>query len=117
MGGVLCDVTPQVLDRIVIRRVAGQLKDGHPVGVHDKELTGGLGCVVPCAILDEQEGGGGLFQHLDEKSAVTLGVELAGEACVEELTAEELDEAEHLVGPAFAGGLNNRLLTAPCPGV
>jgi hypothetical protein len=62
MSSLLLDIAPQELDGSVIRRVAGQLKDGQPVRVGGEELPGGLGRGIACAILNQNQRSSRVFQ-------------------------------------------------------
>ena len=66
---------PQLLDRIVIRRIARQLEDRQALRMPGKEALHRRGCVIPRPILNQHDGLRGLVQHAGEKLDVSFRVE------------------------------------------
>src|SRR5437868_13378114 len=89
----------------------------HPRAVLLEEALDWGGAVVGRPILHQEQRLRGLRQHPGQKSNVALTVQLAVDALVEQPPAEELNQAEHLVGLAPARGLDHRLLSNGSPGV
>lgn len=73
--------------------------------------------VIPGPVLDEDEMLRRLVEDLAQKVLVTLGVEALSEALIEEVPGEKINQAEHFVSPALAGGFDDGLLTHRRPGV
>src|ERR671922_189244 len=69
MSGTLLHVLPQMLNRIVVRGVRGQLIDAQARGMGGHELLGHRRGMVLCAILDQDNGPVGAGQHRRRSSS------------------------------------------------
>ncbi len=111
------DSAPQVLDRIVVRRVSRQLLDPQPLRMLGKDLSRLGRCVIACPILDQENRLLGLLQYSLDERAVALGIEAPLMTMPEQASREILDQAEDLVAFALPSRLDERLLPAHSPGV
>ena len=108
---------PELLDRIVIRRVARQLEDLKPCGLLGEESFGLGAGVILRAILNQDDGLRGVLQHPCEKGNVGCGVEAAFLPLIQEAPGEVIDQPEDFIAFALPAGLDVGLLAAPGPGV
>ena len=63
MGLLLFDLLPQLLNRVVVRRIGRQLEDLQPCGLLGEEGFGLGAGVIPRPILNQDDGLRGLLQH------------------------------------------------------
>jgi hypothetical protein len=108
---------PQLLNRIVVRRIARPLEDRQALCVQGEEALQCGRRVLPGPILNQHDGWRGLFHDACEKGDVSLRVEPSFLALIPEPPGEGLDHAEDFVALAFAGCLDHRLGPAARPGV
>src|SRR4029453_162789 len=117
VGLVLLELLPELLNRVVVRRIGRQLDDLKPCRLLGEEgFRLGAGMILR-PILNEDDGLGGLRQHTPEKGNVGGRVEATVLPLIKEVPREVIAQAKDLVAFALAGGLDFGLLAAPCPGV
>ena len=117
MGLLLCDLLPELFNRIVVRRIGRQLDDLQPcclLGEEGFRLRAG---VILRPILNEDDGLRGLRQDTREKGNVGGGVEATVLPLIKEVPREVVDQAEDFIAFALATRLNLGLLAAPRPGI
>ena len=117
VGSTALDCTPEELDRIVVRGVAGQVVHRQASGMLLHAPLHLSSAVVEGIVLHEKERLVRLCQHLAEEGDAAVSVELAFDALEEQTAAGKLDQAEGLVSFAFAHRLDQRLLSHRSPGV
>ena len=88
MGVPPLDVAPQMLNRVVVGRVRGQLVDRQARSVRGDKLAGLEGGVVARPILDQHDRPLGLRQHTGQKGAVGFGREARRRAVAEQVARE-----------------------------
>src|SRR5262247_590715 len=99
---LLFDLLPELLNRVVVRRIGRQLDDLQPRRLLDEEGFGlGAGMILR-PILNKDDGLGGLRQDTLEKGNVGSGVEAPVLPLIEEVAREVIDQAEDLVAFALA---------------
>lgn len=77
-GAILLEVTPQILNRIKVRRIGGQLMNGQTVGLGSKKRLYGFAGVILGPILNEDHMLFGFGQDLAQEGLIAFRVELAG---------------------------------------
>src|SRR5437763_693719 len=109
-GGGLAGLSREELLELVRRQRAELAPCEAAVEVLVEEGFDRGGAMVGCAILDQEERLGRLFQDGGQEGDVARAVETAVDALGEQPPAEQVDQAEHLVRLALASGLDDRLL-------
>lgn len=94
MSLLLFDLFPELLNRVVIRRVARQLKDRQSVSMLLKEEFHRGAGVIPRHVLDEYQVLVGLLQEASEKGRIAIGIEPAFPALIKLASGEVVDQAE-----------------------
>src|SRR5256885_6095621 len=82
-----------------------------------QKLLGRLAGVIPCAIMDEKQMGGGLGEDHAQECLVTVRSEAALNALIEEAPRAISNSAKHLVAFALATGFDLGMMAAPGPRV
>ena len=108
---------PQLLDRIVIRRIARQLEDRSPLRVCGKEVLHGSRCVILGSIRNQHDRLRGLSQPICEKGDISIRVEPSRLALISETPGEVLHQADDLVALALARRRDHWLVATSCPGI
>src|SRR5215467_568549 len=117
MGVLLFDLLPELLNRVVVRRIGRQLDDLQPCRLPGEEGFGlGAGMILR-PILNEDDGLCGLRQDTREKGNVGGRVEATVLPLIKEVPREVVDQTEDFIAFALATSLNLGLLAAPRPGV
>lgn len=115
--GPLFGVAPEVLNRIVVWRVTGQLPHGQACPMCHKELPCGGTGVILGPILNEEEMLLGLRQHAQQELLIALAIEVALDALIEQATGKELNQPKDFVGAPHPTGLDLRCVPLPRSGV
>src|SRR5262249_2192543 len=103
---LLFDLLPEFLNRVVVRRIGGQLEDLQPGSLLGKERFGlGTG-VIPRSILNEDDRARGVPQYPLEKGNVRRGVEAAFLALIKEAPGKVLNQPEDFVAFTLARGFD-----------
>jgi hypothetical protein len=97
MGILFLDITAEILNRIELWRVGGQLIDRQSFLTAGKKFKHGLTGMIPGAILNEDDRLLGLDQHLGQEGLITFSVELAGVGLVEQSPGAEVNQAKDFV--------------------
>src|SRR5882724_12293520 len=111
------DFLPQLLDWVVIRRIARQLEDRQALDVCTKEPLHRSRRVIPGPILNQHDWLRGLRQYTREKGDVRIRVEAPFLTLIPETAGEVLDQAEDFVAFALARCFDHWLVATSCPGV
>jgi hypothetical protein len=102
MGVLLFALLPELLNRVVIRRIGWQLEDLKPCRLPG-EAGFALGAgVIRRAILNQHDGWRGVRQHPREKGRVGGGVEAAVVPLIQEAPGEVLNQPEDFIALARA---------------
>src|SRR5258708_34370814 len=117
MGCLALGGAQQVFNGIVIGGIAGQLSYGQAVSMLSEKSLDFGGPMIGRTVLYQKQGLGGLCQHHRQEANVGVGIQLARDPLPKELSGEKLNQTKDLVDFAFAGGLNQRLLSTRCPRV
>ena len=102
MRRFLLDLLPQVLDRVEIRRVGGQLLNGQARHMGIEKLLHGLARMITRAILNHDDVASSLRQHVEQKGRIASRVKASLMRFVEKLAGEIVDQAKDLVALSFA---------------
>ena len=108
-------LAPEIFDRVVVRRIAGQLADRQTLQMLGKELFRRFGRVILGPVLDQKEVFRRLHQHAQQEGLVTVRVEFSVNPLMKQPSRKEFDQTERLVGFALARRLDRGRLTAPRP--
>ena len=113
----LLRLLPQIFNRMVLWRIRRQGMCREAFGMRGKKLLGRLAGVIPCPIMDAQQGRGGLRQDHGQERLGAFRGEPALDALIEQPSGEILNGAKDLVAFAFATGFDLGLLAALGPRV
>ena len=116
IGRLLLRFAPQILDRIIVRRVGGQLADRDTITMLLKELACGFAGMILGSVLDEKHRLTGLGHDLLDEGLVTGTVEPTVLTLIKQPSRKVLNEAEDFVALALAGRLDRGLLALIRPG-
>ena len=105
MGRSCFELLPQILDRIVIRGIGGQLNDTEPMLMGLVELLHRGAGVIASPIVNENERLLGLSEDGGQELLVGRRAESLLDSLGEETTGAVFDGAEDLVAFGFTGGL------------
>ena len=114
---VLFDLLPELLNRVIVRRIGRQLEHVQPCGLLGEEGGGLRARMIPRPILNQDDRARSLLQHPLEKGNIGSGVEAAFLPLIKEAAREVLNQPEDFIAFALAGGLDRGLLAAPGPRV
>jgi hypothetical protein len=117
MGLLLLDFLPQFLNRVVVRRIGGQLHNLQPWSLSGEERFRLGAGMIPRSILNQDNRMGRLLQHAREKGNVGCRIETAFLPLIKEASRKVINQPEDLIAFALARGLDLGLLAAPCSGV
>lgn len=117
MSGLLLYFSPKIFDRIVIRGVRRQAAFRDPVAMVGQEFLGHFAGVIFRAVVNQKPMLPSFAQTFQQKRLVTLRVELALKALIQQPTRKILNQAKDFVGLAFATRLDLGLLAFASPGV
>jgi hypothetical protein len=116
MRSELFDLPPQILNRIEVGGIRGQLHDGQAVGMRCEKLPHSFAGMIACAILNDKEMLRGLRQDVAQEGGIAVRVEPPCLRLGEEASREIVDEAKDLVRFAYATGRHFGLVSrgSPC---
>jgi hypothetical protein len=97
-------------NRIVIRRVGGQLIHLQSLGMLRHKRLDRSGGMVACPILDQNQRLFGALEKEQQKGTVALGRKSLGLPLIEQAATKILDQAQHFVAFALASRFHQRLL-------
>ena len=117
MGRELFDVLPQILNRIEVGRVRGQLDFRQAIGMRGEKLRHGFAGVIACPILNHKDMVGRLCQDIKQKGCRAVRVESLRMGFVEQASRNIVDESKAFVGFAYATGRHFGLVSLGSPGV
>src|SRR5215471_4844793 len=113
----LFDVLPQILNRIEVWRVRGQLDFRYALGMRGEKLRHGFAGVITRPILNHNDRLGGLCQDIAQKGRIAVRVEPLRMGLVEEASRKIVDEPKDLVRFAYATGGDFGLMALWSPGI
>ena len=110
MDHVLLGFAPQILDRIIVRRVGWQLANGDTIPMLLKELARGFAGMILGSILDEKHRLTGFGHDPLDEGLVTGTVEPTVLTVIKQPSRKVLNEAEDFIALALPGRLDRGLL-------
>ena len=111
----LFDFFPQILDRIEVWGVRGQLDFGQALGMRREKLLHGFAGMVACSILNHKDMSSSLRQDIEQKGGIAFRVEPPRMGFGEQASRKIVDEPKDLVRFAYATGRDFRLVALGRP--
>lgn len=113
----LFNFLPQILNRIKVGRICGQLNLRYARGMRCKKLRPGFAGVIACPILKHEDMASSLCQDIEQKGGIAIRVEPLRMGFVEQASRKIVDEPKDLIGFAYTAGWDFGLVALASPRV